>query len=243
MKFTLVYEGQLTDRGINTVKSPSATIGDRVVPLAVGRPCYKANFMQRLVARGEPAFTKLDPIYAAISKANGSVKHKHTIRREFHKQLQQLWKLEPLSGHATQGFLSDSPPAGELSIIQRVGSFRFAPLVSGELHLKGELDITLLRPEAPGGIVGQGGDIDNRMKTLLDALRMPKSPGEIPCGEIQEPNEDPFFCLFEDDGLIRALSVGTDRLLRLGIGPSEVVLIIRVVTHATNLTYANIDLA
>jgi hypothetical protein len=43
-----------------------------------------------------------------------------------------------------------------------------------------ELDIILLRQQAKGGLVGQGGDIDNQLKTLFEALRIPSK------AEVQE---------------------------------------------------------
>jgi hypothetical protein len=61
-------------------------------------------------------------------------------------------------------------------------------------------------------LVRNGGDIDNRVKVLFDGLRMPKSAAEIG-GFAPEPDEDPFFCLLEDDSLITEVSVTTDRLL------------------------------
>jgi hypothetical protein len=181
--------------------------------------------------------------YEGPLKANGDLPHKHSLRREFHTQLLQLWRFEPLSSHVEKGFLSDTTPPGKLSIVERVGAFRFAPLVNDKLHLKAELDITLLRPETPRGIVGRGGDIDNRMKTLLDSLRMPRNVSEIPRGETPEADGDPFFCLLEDDSLITRLSVGTDRLLKTRKSSSEVVLVIHVTTRASRLSFANLDLA
>jgi hypothetical protein len=59
------------------------------------------------------------------------------------------------------------------SIVERVGQFEFAPLVTKKLDLVAELDVLFLRPEPPGS-VGHGGDIDNRIKTLLDSLRIPR---------------------------------------------------------------------
>ena len=71
------------------------------------------------------------------------------------------------------------------------------------------LDILFLRKEEPGGLILQSGDIDNRIKTLFDALRMP-APGEL-----IPPNmsENPMHCLLESDTLVTGFNVRTDRLL------------------------------
>ena len=76
------------------------------------------------------------------------------------------------------------------------------------------MDILFLRSDIPGS-PGFAGDIDNRVKTLLDALRMPSTDREIPSEASPEQHEDPFFCLLEDDSLVSQLSVEMDQLLDL----------------------------
>jgi hypothetical protein len=73
------------------------------------------------------------------------------------------------------------------------------------------LEILFLRPDRPGGLVWAG-DIDNRLKTLLDALRIPEAT-ENYSKRTPSAGEVPFFCLLEDDKLITKVSVETDRLL------------------------------
>lgn len=60
--------------------------------------------------------------------------------------------------------------------------------------------------------MSNGGDIDNRIKVLFDGLRMPKTERELGGFGI-DADEDPFFCLLEDDTLITRVSVTTDRLI------------------------------
>jgi len=184
-------------------------------------------------------------VYEGPLKADGNLHDKQKLRRIFHKQLQQLWKQEPLSrcGPPEGNYLDDTPPETSLSIIQKVAGFSFAPLVTQRLHLVAELNITMLRPEAPGSIVTQGGDIDNRLKTLLDSLRMPKGAGEMPADDSPKENEDPFFCLLEDDNLITKVAVTTDRLLDPCDSLSHVHLMMHVKTKATRLTCGNMELA
>lgn len=74
------------------------------------------------------------------------------------------------------------------------------------------MNILFLRRDNPGNLIASGGDIDNRIKVLFDGLKMPDTVsdlGGIPLG----PDEDPFFCLLEDDSLITSVSITTDRLL------------------------------
>lgn len=95
-----------------------------------------------------------------------------------------------------------------LKPIERGGQ-HFVPLVRRSLDLACELDILFLRNDAPGSIVKSGGDLDNRIKTLFDGLRMP-SVDETKVGP---STADPCFCLLEDDSLISTFAVRTDRLL------------------------------
>jgi hypothetical protein len=89
--------------------------------------------------------------------------------------------------------------------------FRFVPLCTEKLTLLCRIDVLFLRPDAPGSLI-KSGDIDNRLKTLFDALRMPASADELG-GYQPGQDEDPFFCLLEDDKLISHISVETDVLL------------------------------
>ncbi len=171
----------------------------------------------------------------------GWIEHKQAIRRVFHKQLKSLWTIPPLQGQ--EQWLNDNPPENDISIIQKVRDFRFAPLVNQKLALVAEIDITMLRPEAPGKIVTQGGDIDNRLKTLFDFFRMPETTDEIPKDDKPQEDENPFFCLLEDDNLITKVSVVTDRLLEPYDNDSFVVLMIKVRTRVTVVSCDTIDFA
>ena len=157
--------------------------------------------------------------YDGDLKANGSVKHKHALRRVFHRQLFQLWEGTP--------FKQLKNPSETL--ITSIARYRFFPIISSARNEIAELQLLMLRPGAgPGFIVGQGGDIDNRLKTLLDSLRLLKDISEIPSDYKQEEDENPFFCLLEDDILISDLSVSTERLLEPCESSSHVKLIVRV---------------
>lgn len=176
--------------------------------------------------------------YRGPLKSNGNVEHKHSIREQIHNQLKQLWDQKPLSDFKDK-LLSSKYKFG---CIRSFEGFMFAPLVQGRIDLVADIDITLLRPEEPGAIVTQAGDIDNRLKTLFDALRMPQKRGEIPGKCTPENTDTPFFCLLEDDSLISGLKVTTDRLLDSVSSASEVVLILHVHTKVTRATMLNLSL-
>jgi hypothetical protein len=85
-------------------------------------------------------------------------------------------------------------------------------MVNKQWSLGCALDILFLRRDEPGGVVKHGGDIDNRIKVLFDGLRMPDSTAELG-GLPIDVDENPFFCLLEDDRLITEVNITTDKLL------------------------------
>lgn len=177
--------------------------------------------------------------YRGELKANARPAAKHAIRQRFHEQFKDLWQHAPLSNF--QRLLE--PEVGDLSLIQAIHGFNFAPLVAESVALVAELRILLLWPGAPGRIITSGGDIDNRLKTLLDALKVPSEPTALPNGTRPGIGEDPFYCLLEDDSLVTHLSVGTERLLEPVATSSEVVAVIRVETKQLEVFIGTIGLA
>src|ERR1700692_3343706 len=105
--------------------------------------------------------------------SNGSPAQKHALREAFHVQLSELWSNPPLNKIAGSVFLSN-PQRVPLEFPIVVGDFPFVPLVTSVYLAAAELEIVLLRPEPPGRLITQGGDIDNRLKTLFDSLTIPK---------------------------------------------------------------------
>jgi hypothetical protein len=100
-----------------------------------------------------------------------------------------------------------------------------------------------MRPERTGGILTPGGDIDNRMKTLMDALSLPHRHTGLPPGARPTDDEAPhFFCLLEDDNLVSALSVRTGQLLEAA-DDSEALVLISVKTRTTVHTWGNLFLS
>lgn len=179
------------------------------------------------------------------NRRNPRSREKHKVRKAFHKQLQELWKQNPLLRKQlewpvivmrTSANLVSYPGPGVLQLLHadkenprakpwvehladkhtKYG-YRFVPLVLKEFGVTCSLDILFLRRDNPGNLIRTGGDIDNRIKVLLDGLKMPDS--EIR-GFKPEPHENPFFCLLEDDCLITGINVTTDRLL-LPVGGDE----------------------
>jgi hypothetical protein len=201
--------------------------------------------------------------YDGELKASGNSpkpKEKWTIRQALHPQLMELWQTHPVLSRtdpripAEGGYWSieqhhsvqpsdPSPPKPEeirLCAPINVGRANFVPLVRNSMALVCHLDILFLRKEEPGKLVQKGGDLDNRIKTLFDGLRMPKRD-ELRFAS--DPIESPFHCLLEDDALITGFRVTTGHLLTRPNGNiKEVRLVIDVTVKVTHVRQYNLPL-
>jgi hypothetical protein len=167
--------------------------------------------------------------------ANGKekhIQHKHEIRKEFHKQLKRFWETNLFLSTAKvspseYGVDIDSTDLttiwgpdvnGDISLSKAVANshqelgYKFVPLVRKNWKLVGNLKILLLRQD---GIVSSysAGDLDNRLKTIIDALTKPSTLRQLEYNEKPAEGEGPFYCLFEDDRLVGSIEVETDSLL------------------------------
>jgi hypothetical protein len=191
----------------------------------------------------------------AASRSETRNTDKDRIRRVLSKQLAELFNTHPSlrSWHIKDVRLRDFPPDVQerlslwmdpnaaYSVIEMLShkyercGMRFVPLVDNRHAMACSLNILFLRRDQPGNLIVSGGDLDNRLKVLLDALRLPQN-----CDEVLPPlQDDPLYVLMEDDRLVVDLRVTTDRLLTPpldGEHLNDVRLIIRVKTVVTDTT-------
>jgi hypothetical protein len=166
----------------------------------------------------------------ASTTSDTRVKEKHLIRKQLHKQLRELWRVHPILVSLGNSDVSvpGEPTGTYVKLTEAIANkyerwgYRFVPLLSQELSLAASIDIVFLRRDHPGNLITSGGDIDNRIKTLFDALRMPHDVQELPKQLPREESEDPFYVLLEDDSQITKVSVSTDRLLSVPVDGEHV---------------------
>jgi hypothetical protein len=96
----------------------------------------------------------------------------HAIRMALDPQIRALWEFSPLNVEAERLLRHEKGP-DEIGLVESRGTNAFIPIVSKKIDLQCNLEITFLQRQAPGQLIGDGGDIDNRIKTLLDALAVP----------------------------------------------------------------------
>jgi hypothetical protein len=189
-----------------------------------GEQIEEKNLIEfRLIYQG-----KLPP----SGNSNRRPAEKHEIRRYFHPQLRRLWGTQSnLRQLARDRYVrhcvtvhhmpaSQVPLKDSLELYLKIvgeqwnrASYHLVPLVTREFVLRCSLDILLLRP-GDNQLIFEQGDIDGQLKTLFDALRIPANREEAGSVDPHE-DEDPFFCLLEDDKLISEVRVNSDELLLL----------------------------
>lgn len=216
----------------------------------------------RLTYEGELKASQRDP---QNGQANRLAEHKQAIRKVFHRQLRHLWQTNkwlrehqidptvhtfggrPANALMWEGGPNKLPMAEALASRYRENGYRFVPLVREDISLLCSLEILFLRRDIPGSVIAAG-DLDNRLKTLIDALRKPHNANELRGNETPSAEEDPFFCLLEDDKLVTRLIVETDTLLDPPIRNGEadrrqVRLVITVDIKPYDITMFNLNFA
>ena len=158
------------------------------------------------------------------------------MRKSFHNQLERLWErtnflknatttsaskpesqvqVRALSGgslYSGLGTLGDkSLPYNEaIGNLYRQNGYRFVPIAREDAGLRCGLDILFLRSDGFHSPV-TAGDLDNRVKTIIDALKRPKNANELK--DYSGEDDSLFYVLLDDDDLLDALTVETGELL------------------------------
>jgi hypothetical protein len=182
------------------------------------------------------------------SRSDSRAKEKQFIRTKLSPQLRDWWETHPgLKNYLSQALARQQTVKGsvikdpiEEPIVPAFGhvlinGWKFVPLVVRSRRWICELKIVFLRRHDPGDIV-RGGDIDNRLKTLFDALRIPYDAAEV-SDQPAKDDQATCFCLLEDDALITSISIDTERLLgplSEGSHDSDVDILLRVVVKTYN---------
>lgn len=146
----------------------------------------------------------------AADKEGHRSEHKQAIRRYFHPQLVNLWntkhplkeRVDSTFKYSQGGLFANGLEA--IATAYRIGQQKFLPIVTNDDFLVCGLDILLLRRDFSS--VVNSGDLDNRIKTLIDALRIPTA------AEGFSGPENPLCCVMEDDRLISEIRVLADYL-------------------------------
>jgi hypothetical protein len=155
------------------------------------------------------------------------------IRDYLGPQIEKLWGKEEFRVGE-----SELAPVSTKTMLGR----QYVPLVGLGAPLEVDLSVLLLRRDNPASLFVSGGDLDNHLKTLFDALQTPASAQE--CGEdpaLGGEERRPIFTVVENDRLITGLTVRSERWLTTE-NLNEVLVILDVTLRVTKVTWGNMPL-
>jgi hypothetical protein len=161
--------------------------------------------------------------YSNENHAEKRSKHKQELRQRFHPQLKRWWEInrflntsEPLTADRKGKTWRD-----HLANQYARNGYRFVPLAVEEISLVCAIHILFLRNGKPGDLISSG-DIDSRIKTVVDALTMPINGGQLGPYRTPQADEDPFYVLLAEDKSVSHLAVETDSMLEAVHGNFDV---------------------
>ncbi|MEM1287447.1 MAG: hypothetical protein AAGH60_03765 [Pseudomonadota bacterium] len=140
----------------------------------------------------------------------------HEIRTKLSDQVLRLWMTEPNLrswdvGYSTWGVEApgkDQPRGLAREVFplafQRNGQ-SYGPLIPKRMKISCEVSINLFTVHTDEDLLSKG-DIDNKLKRLVDALRIPTENVH------PKPSDEPIFTVMEDDSQVTRLSVEHTKL-------------------------------
>ena len=175
--------------------------------------------------------------YEGKLKSSDTAAGKHRIRTSLHRQLKSICADSRFSTVFAKD-LEDRRDLDDAPLFIEHSGKRYWFLISEHLKTVVDLDISLMLPHEVGAIVKNGGDIDNRIKTLFDALRVPSVASEIPRSDDFDYSDGGMYCLLQDDKLINKISIQSFQDFD-PISPDSVRCIIKVTTKITAALWGN----
>ena len=156
--------------------------------------------------------------------------HKHLVRQAFHPQLKRLRAVTPFLERGRSSYngltwagvdVTPEPIRDPTSLATRFqqGAWSFVPLVTAEMKFYCGLEIMMLRSASDRTLFNQG-DLDGRLKTLLDALSIPDENQGYEQRKATGKINSPLHVLLENDRQITKITVETETLLE-PIDPSN----------------------
>ena len=201
VKFTLTYDGPLPSSGNRAKNDAKWEIRKKLHPQLAD------------LWNSHPALIEIEQngrYFPAIGGATLIQVH-HLHPGPIHPPMQT--RVEGDMRIVDYGELSDGSPPLIVDLCEPINKHGawFRPLVRETFALHCGLNIRFLRKEPPGKVY-QGGDLDGRMKTLIDALTMPQHVEQVLDQNISTESH-PLHCLLEEDSMISGLEIESERLL------------------------------
>jgi len=128
------------------------------------------------------------------------------MRKSFHNQLIKIWDKQPFQ-ILSEWYKSEQHASSfenfHEKFIKKHDGVTFIPIYGRTIGIGVSLDITLLTGMEEKNKVLKAGDLDNRIKRIIDGLRVPIQKGEL-CNDLANNSE--WHCLLEDDDAVISLN-------------------------------------
>jgi hypothetical protein len=177
--------------------------------------------------------------YSGKLKSRDTAAGKHHIRKALHSQLKALCESERMRSVFESNTQDVKEGRGKPLYVEH-DSKRFWFLISEHLSTAVDISVTMLVPHEVARIVHNGGDIDNRIKTLFDALRVPAAPSEVPASDSFDYSAGGMYCLLQDDKLIDRVSLRSYQDYA-PVGADTVTALIEVKTKVLKALWGNFE--
>ncbi|AVX02568.1 hypothetical protein MXMO3_00019 [Maritalea myrionectae] len=164
--------------------------------------------------------------------------HISNMRLAFHEQLKRLWGQPPfgvLKKWEDTGFEANAP-----NFIKAVGGIKYVPFFDlPKIGIAVSLDITLLsgEPNNAPQLISKG-DLDNRIKSIIDALHPPQKDNLS--GSEKELNR--IYCLMGDDEAVKELTA-TTRPFLASENHDDAFVLVEVRPVPIEVTQSNIEMS
>ncbi|GLS36076.1 hypothetical protein GCM10010869_16650 [Mesorhizobium tianshanense] len=122
------------------------------------------------------------------------------------------------------------------NFLRNVGNQLFVPFYGEAVGVGVKLEIKLLTGMPQQQAVISSGDLDNRIKRIIDAMRAPTQKGELTAN--LEPNSR-WYCVMDDDSSVKEVTASLAPYLDSN-DRSESFVFIRVRTSPNAVTFANL---
>lgn len=179
-------------------------------------------------------------IYQGDLPPNGDATVKWRLRKQFDAQMRRLWAAPPLKDNAK--YIDQNYLPSECYLGRKVGDIEFVSPISEKISTHADLTIQILSAGQGQKLTLTGGDIDNRVKTLLDSLQAPQSRQEIP-SDCDVPDDGRIYSVLDDDKLVNSLTVRIGRLLTVDDYSRTALAVVDVRVKASRGIIANASIA
>lgn len=168
-----------------------------------------------------------------------NVKHINDIRCKLSPQIRQLYDCNPLKSIDAK-CEPGSHTAQDVRTYTKIAGRDYSSLVNKGLGLACQINVIFYEATGTISVANDIGDVDNKAKTLIDALKLPSNDEVDKLSD--ELMQSTVHCLLMDDAFLWGVDLKRRRLLHPELRKEKTLTQIDVQVMPTSVTIANIGL-